>query len=83
MIEAHGFTPISHGAVRVLSCHRLELLLGFFVPEGVQQSYSTLERFLHVGGARRDGKGNGAQLGVGIVMLVHIVGQHIVWQDQQ
>jgi hypothetical protein len=49
----------------------------------VQQSDSTLERLLHLRGARRDRERNSAELGIGIVMLVRIIGQHGKRQQQQ
>ena len=61
-----------HGAVRVVVSNVEEFLLGFFVPEGVQQGDSAGEGLLHRCGAG-DGEVDGSELGLGEVFVVVVV----------
>ena len=45
--QAHGNTPVCHGATRIIDGDLGELLFSFFVPEGMKQSHAALERLLH------------------------------------
>src|ERR1700744_412314 len=47
--EAHGNTPVCHGATRIIDGDLREFLFCFFVPEGMEQGHAALERLLHGG----------------------------------
>jgi hypothetical protein len=70
--EAHGDSPVRHGAVGIIGSDLLEFFLRFLVPEGVQQSDAALEGLLHRWRAG-DGKDDGAELSGGQVFVVMVV----------
>jgi len=72
MPQAHGHAPVRHGAVGISGGDLLELLFGFFVPEGVQQRNAALEGLLDVFSAG-DWEVDGAELRGGEVFVVVVV----------
>jgi hypothetical protein len=68
MEECHGNRPVSHGALRILSCDLLEGGVCGSVGKGVEERDAAIELGLH-GGRARDGKGDVAQpFGDGVVV---------------
>jgi len=72
MPQAHRHAPVGHGAVRVVCGDLVELLFGFFVPEGMQQGDAALKGLLHSRCAR-SGEGDGAELRGGQVFMMRMV----------
>ncbi len=68
VIEAHGLSPIDHGAGGVLLCDFLKLVGGSFVFEGVEESDAAFELSLG-GGSAGDGEGDSAEFFGGVVVV--------------
>ena len=51
MIEAHGDTPVAHGAARIGTGRLGKRLFGLVIPKRVQQGEAAFERLLRRGGA--------------------------------
>jgi hypothetical protein len=72
MPDAHGDAPVRHRTFRVILGNVNEFLLGFFVPERMQQGDSAGEGLLHRRGTG-DGEMYGAELRLGEVFVVVMV----------
>src|SRR5580698_7951691 len=72
MPNAHGDSPMGHGAVRIVFGDVEEFFLGFFVPERVQQGDSAGEGLLH---GRRTGNGevDRTKLSLGEIFVMMMV----------
>ena len=65
----HGYSPMRHGAARIVDCNSREFFFRLFVPEGMQQGYAALEPLLHRYGARNR-EGHDTELRRGQLFMV-------------
>jgi hypothetical protein len=82
VVKGHCLSPVCHCAARISFGDFLELRVGYFVFEGMQKGDPALELgldFRSAGGR----EGDGAQLFVGVVMVLWLLSGKQIWYERQ